>query len=74
VVLAFPALACALFFLLPLLVDGHFMTDDAARGRSGQGVVVGVVTRNAADDRTSDAAGLGLARHDGGGDRTEQKS
>lgn len=71
-VLALPAHAGAFFFLFFLLVDSHLVANDAARRRTGQCVVVGVVARHAADDRAGQAAGLGLARYEADGERAQQ--
>ncbi len=55
---------------LTLLVDGHFVTDDAAGRCTRQGVVTSDVTRNPADHGAGETPGLGWSdgerrRHEG---------
>lgn len=71
-VFALPTGAGALFFPLFLLVDSHFVTDDATHGGAGQGVVMREMSGDPADDRAADAAGLSLAGNEDGGDQAEQ--
>jgi hypothetical protein len=70
-VLAFPTRASALF-TLSFLASRHLMTDRATHRRAGQGVMVGEMTGDPANHRDAEAASLGLAGDEGGGDRAEQ--
>jgi len=53
----------ALGFPFALLPDGQLVADDAADRGARQGVVVGEVTGDAADNGPADTAGLSRPRH-----------